>query len=66
MPTVINNPPQTPQNGNNPATALITGVVVIVLVLIFLLYGLPRIRSGGSGTQINIPSNINIQTSNKP
>lgn len=58
MATVINNP-----SGNNDggaASAVITGVVIIVLVILFFVYGLPRIR--GTGTTVNVPDHINVQT----
>jgi hypothetical protein len=56
MPTVINNPPK----NDNGSSAVVTGVVIIVLVLLFFVYGLPRIRGGG--TQINVPDHINVNT----
>ncbi|MBX4189856.1 hypothetical protein KW791_00980 [Candidatus Parcubacteria bacterium] len=63
MPTVINNPPT--RDDGNAAGAIVTGVVIIVLVVLFLVYGLPRIRGTG-GSQVNIPDTINVNTSGNP
>ena len=59
MATVINNPSGN-GDGSSAAGAVITGVVIIVLVVLFFMYGLPRMR--GSGTQVNVPDTINVET----
>ncbi|OGN07467.1 MAG: hypothetical protein A2669_01990 [Candidatus Yanofskybacteria bacterium RIFCSPHIGHO2_01_FULL_48_25b] len=61
MATVINNPGNG-RDGNGAATAIVTGLVVIVLGVIFLVYGLPRIRGPGNETEINIPDRIEVNT----
>jgi len=62
MPTVINNPPSTGrENNGSVAGAIVTGIVVIVLVILFFLYGLPRI-SGNGETDVNLPNQIEVNT----
>ena len=57
MTTVVNNPPS--DNSGGPLTAIIVIVVLVVLGYLGYVYGLPAIRNM-SGTQINIPSKIDV------
>lgn len=57
QPIIVNNP----GNGEGAGAAVVWGIVIIVIVVIFLVYGLPRIR-GGEGTTINVPDKIDIKT----
>jgi hypothetical protein len=64
MPTVINNPP--PQGDGGFGVGLAVTIIIVILLVFFFIYGLPRIRGGGTNInnpQINIPSRIEIQRS---
>ena len=41
------------------ASAVITGIVIIVLVFLFFMYGLPRMRD--NNPTINIPDRIDVK-----
>lgn len=59
MATVINNPSS--DNSNNPFGMIVGLVVLVVLVYLFFVYGIPalqHIKLGG--TQINVPSSIDV------
>jgi len=56
MTTIINNPDRSSDTG----AGVVIGVVVIVLLGLFLLFGLPRLRD--DGTKINVPDRINVNT----
>lgn len=59
MATVINNPPASNDSGGG--TGMIVGLIVlIVLAYLFFVYGLPAFRQTQSGTQINVPSKIDV------
>ncbi len=63
MTTVVNNPP--PQNNNGGPAGMIIGVIlVLVLTLLFFVYGLPMLRgtadSDRSGINVDVPENIDV------
>ena len=59
MTTVINTPQ--PSNDSSGGMGMIIGLVVLVVFgFLFFVYGLPAIRQMGSGTQLNIPSEIDV------
>ncbi len=59
MATVINNP--TPSNNSGGGTGMIVGLIVLVVLgYLFFVYGLPALRQTQSGTQINVPSKIDV------
>ena len=41
------------------ASAVITGIVIIVLVFLFFMYGLPRMRD--NNPTINVPDRIDVK-----
>lgn len=60
MTTVVNNPPPS-DNSGGPVGMIIILVVILVLGYLGYVYGLPAIRQMGSGgTQINVPSKIDV------
>ena len=61
MTTIVNNPPSTNDSGG-PLGMIIALIVLIVLAYLGYVYGLPALRQVqlGSGTQINIPSTIDV------
>ncbi len=58
MTTIIN--PGSSDSGNGVGTIL--GVVLVIIVLIlFFVYGLPALRNDGNGsTDVNLPQDINV------
>jgi len=61
QPIIVNNPSGGNGNGGR-GNAVVWGVVIIVLAVLFLVYGLPMIRDK-NGTNVNIPDKIQIRTS---
>lgn len=60
MATVINNPPQS-NNSGGPMGMIIGLIVLVVIVILFFVYGLPLLQQMQlGGTQINVPSKIDI------
>lgn len=58
MTTVVNNPPV--NNDSGDGMGMIIGVIgLVILVYLFVIYGLPAIRQMGS-PQINIPGKIDV------
>lgn len=58
MVTVVNNPSTGESNGG---MGMIVGLVVLVVVgLLFFVYGLPALRQMQSGTTINVPDQIDV------
>ena len=61
MTTVINTPGTTQESSG---VGLVVGVIVaIVIVALFLMYGLPALRgtaNDGGGTNINIPEKVDV------
>jgi len=64
MATIINNP----DTGSNSSSAgLIVGIVLaIIIIFLFIAYGLPAIRKQNSGTNINVPDRIDINVNKQP
>lgn len=60
MPTVIEHRPAATDGSG--AGALVATAVIIVLGILFFVYALPALRGRDSGTQINVPDRINVQT----
>jgi hypothetical protein len=63
MATVITNQPA--ETGTNGAGYFLALAVIILLVLAFIFYGLPNLGMGGgasTGTQVNLPSKVNVNT----
>ena len=59
MATVINNPDSGDHSGGG--AGMIIGAVILVLVLIiFFVYGLPAIRGTNKGTTVNVPDKIDV------
>lgn len=59
MTTIVNTPPA--DNSGGPMGMIIGLIVLIVLGYLVWIYGLPALRSVGSGTpQINVPSQIDV------
>lgn len=62
MATVINNPGQGDGDNSGGGAGLIIGVIVaIVIIVLFVVYGIPALKSGSdSGTQVNVPDQIDV------
>lgn len=59
MATVINNPPAS-NNSGGPMGMIIGLIVLVVLAFLFFVYVLPAVQQTQSGTQINVPSEIDV------
>lgn len=60
MATIINNPPAS-DNSGGPIGMIIVLVVLLVLAYLGYVYGLPALQQVKlSGTQINVPSKIDV------
>lgn len=70
MATVVNNPqPAQQQPNNNSGSGFLIGIILIILVIILLFYfGLPYLNTGGGGTQVNVPEqvDVNVQQPQQP
>ena len=62
MTTIINPGSNNGSSDNNPTGFIIGGVVLIVLAILFFVYGLPLIRNlGGNGDiQVNLPETVDV------
>lgn len=61
MTTIVNNPPQTTNEGSGPMGLIIGTIAIIVFAYIFMTFGLPALRQMQGGTpQINIPSEVDV------
>lgn len=59
MTTIVNTPPSSNDSGGN--MGMIIGLIVLVVFgYLFFVYGLPAVRQMTSGTQINVPSEIDV------
>ena len=59
MATIVNNPP-TSDNSGGPMNMIIVLVVLLVIGYLAYIYGLPVVRQMQGGTQINVPSKIDV------
>lgn len=72
MATTIINPQPSEQSSNNANNGMgfILGIILILfLVVLFFIYVLPLIQqsiSQGTGTQINVPKDINVDVNQQP
>ncbi len=62
MATNIINPAPDNSSSNNGIGLLVGAVIVLVLGIVFFVYGLPLLRGlgGNGGIQINVPKNIDV------
>lgn len=63
MATIINNPGQGDSDNSGGGAGIIVGVIIaIVLIALFVVYGLPALRNTNSetGTEVNLPENIDV------
>lgn len=62
MATIINNPDSgTSDNASGGAGMLIGAIVLILILIIFFVYGLPAIRgSSTKGNTINVPDKVQV------
>ncbi len=60
MATIVNNPPAQ-DNSGGPFGLILGLVVLIVVVYLFFVYGIPALRNVHlGGTQVNVPSSIDV------
>lgn len=65
MATIINNPPSDSPRSGGGMGFLLGVIVLIVFAAIFIIYILPLIGRGFGGTQINVPSDLNVNLQQK-
>lgn len=59
MATIVNNP--APNNSDSGMGFLLGIIILVVIGVVFYIYGLPYIQQGMSGgVQINVPKDINV------
>lgn len=60
MATIVNNP--SPSNNSGGSMVMIIGLIVLVVIaFLFFAYGIPAVQQMQSGgTQINVPSKIDV------
>ncbi len=63
MATIVNNPPS--NNSGGILGIMIILIAVVVLVYLGYVYGLPAVRQMSGGTQINVPSKIDVNINQK-
>ena len=66
MTTIVNTPAAAPSSDSGGLGSLLAVVLLVVLVLGFLLYGLPLLRRATTAPTIHVPDRIdvNVQTPN--
>lgn len=66
MATTIINPPQNNNSSSDNGMGFLLGIVILVVLgILFMIYGLPVIRQGlnglgGSGVEINVPDKVDV------
>lgn len=62
MATIINTPPSgSPENSGNVLGNLVAVLTLLILGVLFFVYGLPALRSAaGGGTNVNVPDQIDV------
>ncbi len=63
MATIVNNPPATQERSGGNGF-LIGVILLIVLAVLFFMYGLPMITSSMSGPQVTVPDQIDVNVNN--
>jgi hypothetical protein len=67
--TVVNPQPASESNGGSNGMGFILGIILILfLVVLFFIYILPLVQqsiSQGTGTQVNVPKDINVNVDQK-
>lgn len=63
MATIVNTPVPAAQE-NNGMGFLLGVILLIVVAVLFLLYGIPYLRNSFAGPTVNVPGriNVNVQT----
>jgi len=61
MATIVNNPPSNVQHTEESGFNFIIGIVLLLLFLyVLFVYLIPAIPRGFGGTQVNVPSQLNV------
>ncbi len=60
MVTVVNNPQPTTEGGDNGMGALFAALMILIVVIVFIYFGLPALRSSNISPQINVPNKIDV------
>ena len=61
MATIVNNPPANTSDSSGGGMGFLLGVIILVLFVLALIYmGLPYLRSGFGGTQVNVPDKVDV------
>lgn len=63
MATTIINPQPSENSSSNGMSFLIGAIILIILAVIFFVYGLPLIKgmTGSNTVQINVPKSIDVK-----
>lgn len=63
MATIINNPGES-SGGTDSAAGMIIGIVIaIILIALFVIYGLPALRQNSTDPNANQPDTTNVNVS---
>ncbi len=66
MATIVNNPAPAPVQQSDSSMGFVLGLVLLViLAVLFFMYGLPAIRRGFGTPQVNVPGKIDVNV-NQP
>lgn len=57
QPVIVNNPQG--KSTNNSVGFVVGALILLLVIIVFFIYGLPAIRSIGT-TQVNIPDHMNV------
>jgi len=60
MATIVNNPPAQNNNSGNNMGVIIGIIVILVLAIVFVMYGLPMLQQAAPSTQVTIPDQIDV------
>jgi hypothetical protein len=62
MATIINNPDSGAGNDSGGMGMIIGAIVLVLILVLFFIYGLPALRgnNGSTGNQINVPDKVDV------
>jgi hypothetical protein len=64
MATIVNTTPAAAESDSSSWSGLLSVILVIAFIVLMLYYGLPALRSAGSGygqsPQINVPGKVDV------
>ncbi len=69
MATVINNPPErverveTVREGGSGVGTVVAAIILLLVLILFVAYGLPALRHSTRSSNVTVPSNVNLNVS---